>query len=82
MSTCGKTIKLKGGFYYTVRSSRDDWKCHYCGQLIYKSRTYIEERNLGGVVLRYHVQCFNNRYIGLMKAVETPSGIQICLERS
>lgn len=78
---CNKTIKLKGGFQYSIRISRGDYVCHQCGKAIRKSSIYVEERSIGGVVLRYHLVCFNHRYPHLMSIEETPGGVRICLHK-
>jgi hypothetical protein len=73
-----KRIYLKGGFYYAVKTARDDYQCSYCGGQIRARTIYVEERSMWGVVRRYHYECFNNVIPHKLKAVEAPSGVVIC----
>jgi hypothetical protein len=75
---CSKRVHLRGGFYYTVRTARDDYMCFHCSRLIPHGSIYVEERSLGNVVRRYHYECFNKVIPHRLKAVETPSGVVIC----
>ena len=79
--TCSKQIKLKGGFTYTVRKARDDYPCFYCGGAIRAGTVYVEERDLSGVVRRYHYKCFNNVMKPRVWAEEAPSGVVLCTTR-
>ena len=78
MVSCGKQVKLKGGFTYTVRKARDDYPCFYCGKPIGAGTMYIEERIWNGIVRHYHYKCFNNVMKPRVWAVEAPSGIVLC----
>jgi hypothetical protein len=75
---CSKRIYLKGGFTYTVRTARDDYTCFHCGRPIYSGALYVEERSMGGVVRRYHYQCFNYVIPHKLRAIETVSGVLLC----
>jgi hypothetical protein len=75
---CSKRVYLKGGFYYTVRTARDDYPCFHCGRPIYRGTLYIEERSMSNIVRRYHCECFNRVIPHKLKAVESPSGVVIC----
>jgi len=75
---CGRQVKLRGGFAYTVRRARDDYPCFYCGLEIRAGTEYVEERDMSRVVRRYHYKCFNKVIPHRLKAVEAPSGIVLC----
>jgi len=75
---CGKQVKLKGGFAYTVRRARDDYPCFYCGLEIREDTEYVEERGMSRVVRRYHYKCFNKVMGHRVWAVEAPSGVVLC----
>ena len=77
---CSKQVKLRGGFTYTVREARDDYPCFFCGYTIHKGTLYVEER-FARVTRRYHYQCFNKVIPHHVKAVETFSGVALCVER-
>jgi hypothetical protein len=74
---CGKQVKLKGGFTYTVRKARDDYPCFYCNGVIAGGTVYVEERG-PGLTRRYHYKCFNKVMGHRVWAVEAPSGIALC----
>lgn len=77
---CSKSVRLPGGFTYTVRTARDDYPCFHCGRPIHSGTLYVEER-FAGVARRYHYQCFNNVIPHHLRAVETVSGgVVLCLE--
>ena len=76
---CSKSVKLRGGFTYTVREARDDYQCFFCGREIHRGTLYVEER-FSTVVRRYHYQCFNS-ITDRVKAVETFRGVVLCVER-
>jgi hypothetical protein len=77
---CSKSVRLPGGFTYTVREARDDYPCFFCGSTIHRGTLYVEER-FASVVRRYHYQCFNNVMPHHIKAVETFRGVVLCVER-
>lgn len=74
---CGKQIRLRGGFIYTVRRARDDYECFYCGMVIRADTEYVEER-APGLTRRYHYKCFNKVMGHRLWAVEAPSGVVLC----
>jgi hypothetical protein len=77
---CSKSVRLPGGFYYTVREARDNYPCFFCGGVIPKKSLYIEER-FASVVRRYHYECFNRVVEGTsagVRAVESPRGVVLC----
>jgi hypothetical protein len=76
---CGKRVHLRGGFYYAVRRARDDYPCFFCDRIIPRRAIYVEERSLGNVVRRYHYECFNKVIPHRLKAVESPSGVVLCV---
>jgi len=76
--SCSKSVKLKGGFYYTVRSARDDYVCFFCNRIIPRGGIYVEER-FASVVRRYHYECIN-KTVNRIRAVEAPSGIVLCVD--
>jgi hypothetical protein len=78
--TCRKQVKLNGLFTYTVRVARDDYACFHCGTLIRAGTIYVEER-FPGVVRRYHYKCFNQVVPHKLKAVETASGVLLCVSQ-
>ena len=75
---CGKQVKLRGGVTYTVRKARDDYPCFYCNGVIASGAIYVEERDMGGLVRRYHYKCFNKVMPHRVRAVEAPSGVALC----
>lgn len=77
---CSKSVKLPGGFTYTVREARDDYECFFCSRVIPRGAVYVEER-FSTVVRRYHYECFNRVVEGTsagVRVVESPSGVVIC----
>jgi hypothetical protein len=77
---CSKSVRLRGGFTYTVREARDDYECFFCGKLIPRRGVYVEER-FATVTRRYHYECFNRVVEGTsagVRAVESASGVVIC----
>jgi hypothetical protein len=81
MSACGKQVKLRGLFVYTVRVARDDYRCFYCAMPIRSGTVYVEER-FPGVVRRYHYKCFNRVMPHRLAAVETPLGVVLCTSQT
>jgi len=77
---CSKSVRLPGGFTYTVREARDDYPCFFCGSTIRRGTLYVEER-FARVTRRYHYQCFNKVIPHHVKAVETFRGVVLCVER-
>jgi hypothetical protein len=75
---CTKRTHLRGGFYYTIRTAKDDYTCFFCGRVIPRKAPYVEERSLGNIVRRYHYECFNRIIPHKLKAVESPSGVVLC----
>jgi hypothetical protein len=77
---CSKSVRLPGGFTYTVRKAGEDYECFFCGGAIPKKSLYVEER-FAGVARRYHYECFNRVVEGTsagVRAVETPRGVVLC----
>jgi len=74
---CGKSVKLYGGFSYTVRTARDNYRCFFCGGIIPRGGVHVEER-FASVVRRYHYECLNRVLGGRVRAVETPAGVLLC----
>ena len=77
---CSKSVRLPGGFTYTVRKARDDYPCFFCGSTIRRGTLYVEER-FASVARRYHCECFNRVVEGTsagVRAVETPRGVVLC----
>jgi len=75
---CSKQARLRGGFTYTVRTARDKYECFYCGKPISAGTVYVEERDMSGVVRRYHYKCFNKVIPHKLRAEEAPSGVVLC----
>jgi hypothetical protein len=80
MSACSKQVKLRGLFVYTVRVARDLYLCFYCNKAINPGTIYVEER-YPGVVRRYHYKCFNRVMQHKLVAVESASGVLLCVSQ-
>ena len=76
---CGKKVYVVGGFFYTLRVARDAYKCFHCDRIIQPGALYVEERSIGGILRRYHAECFNKVTPHRLKVVECPSGVKICV---
>ncbi|MEM0325812.1 MAG: hypothetical protein QW733_02100 [Desulfurococcaceae archaeon] len=77
---CGRSIKLKGGFFYTIRTARDVYECFHCLKPILKGELYIEERALNGVVRRYHTGCIGKAVPRITVKIDSVSGIELCIK--
>jgi hypothetical protein len=74
--TCGKVVKLRGGFYYALQTARRDYTCFYCGRAIPAGSVYVEER-VAVVRRRYHTQCIE-KAVPRVFYRETPSDGVLC----
>jgi hypothetical protein len=74
--TCGRVVKLKGGFYYALATAQRDYTCFYCNKPIRAGSLYVEER-AGIVRRRYHTQCVE-KHVPRIFYRESPSGGVLC----
>ena len=56
--TCGRELRLPGGFYYRVRRAVRVHRCFRCRGTIAMGELYVEERPYMGDPRRYHIKCF------------------------
>ncbi len=56
--SCGKLVRLVGGYYYRIRRSRFPHECFYCRGVIPAKSYYVEEEIYMVERRIYHIECF------------------------
>jgi len=58
VGACSRTVRLPGGYTYTVRTARVPHTCSRCRKSIAPGEVYVEERPFRSQPRRYHIRCF------------------------
>lgn len=78
MPRCGRSVKLPGGYTYSIVKSRGEYTCLYCGEPIRRGDYYVLEKAFG-ITRRYHVYCITRVVPRIVPLIHGSRGLLLCL---